>query len=142
MKTNCEYCGPICYEGAAHFARIEDNVRYVEDKIAPLPPKKSDTKFEEWWAKSGCSGHSKGDAYLSWNAAFATKAVPIGEGELPELDEQAKMRLKIEGESITSARAYKIELHCRERQLLQSQQRIKELEDKLSRFQFPDTSGQ
>jgi hypothetical protein len=28
--TNCEYCGPVCYRGAEHNARVEDNARFAE----------------------------------------------------------------------------------------------------------------
>lgn len=27
----CEYCGPICYKGAAHNAKVEDNAEYTDE---------------------------------------------------------------------------------------------------------------
>lgn len=30
--TACEFCGPICYGGAAHNARVEDNARFDDPK--------------------------------------------------------------------------------------------------------------
>jgi hypothetical protein len=36
-SEQCEYCGPICYKGAAHNARVEDNAKWTDDKVE-LPP--------------------------------------------------------------------------------------------------------
>lgn len=30
--TACEFCGPVCYGGAAHNARVEDNARFDDPK--------------------------------------------------------------------------------------------------------------
>lgn len=32
VKPACEFCGPVCYGGAAHNARVEDNARFDDPK--------------------------------------------------------------------------------------------------------------
>jgi hypothetical protein len=36
-EPTCEYCGPVCYGGAAHNARVEDGYKWSEGKPAAIP---------------------------------------------------------------------------------------------------------
>jgi hypothetical protein len=40
-KVECEYCGPVCYKGAAHNARVEDNA-----KVEQLPKRPQWVRIE------------------------------------------------------------------------------------------------
>jgi hypothetical protein len=37
VPATCEYCGPACYGGAAHNARVEDGARYTDDPVPAVP---------------------------------------------------------------------------------------------------------
>lgn len=37
-EPTCEYCGPVCYRGAEHNARVEDNYKFTDPPDVPAVP--------------------------------------------------------------------------------------------------------
>ncbi|HTF72610.1 MAG TPA: hypothetical protein VK638_59080 [Edaphobacter sp.] len=78
----CEYCGPKCYRGAEHNARVEDNAKYTDDAAQPvegsreLPVPCPDCGGSGQVSDSATCYECKGDGYLNL-AGIAARAYAV-----------------------------------------------------------------
>jgi hypothetical protein len=88
----CEYCGPICYGGAAHNARVEDNAKWQPDptvkqklQLMMAAPKLLEALKDALSIIEDCADDTCGtptQAFFQDKAKFYTQTIAEAEGSL------------------------------------------------------------
>jgi hypothetical protein len=93
----CEYCGPTCYQGAAHHARVEDNARFDAEPSSTSGETRCKCGHEKkWHGETGtCCFVLGGEPH--W--CVCDKFMPV-ETEICEGCEQPSNELRVSGDDV------------------------------------------